>query len=223
MTQVREIAEGQVVRRLGAARVVATAAFDVPAEAAETGEALARGGVGCLEIAFLSPTRTITAIRAAREVEGLLVGAGNVLDTDQAEVAARAGAHFATAPATNMAVVHACRELELPFFPGIATPSELERLLSVGVTTMSVFPVTALGGPPFLEALAEAFPAAGLIPRGGIKSELLGRYAVMPNVLAVVCPWIVRADHVRTKSFDRTERLAREAKAGSRASFSHKQ
>jgi 2-dehydro-3-deoxyphosphogluconate aldolase / (4S)-4-hydroxy-2-oxoglutarate aldolase len=213
MTSVSPIAEAQIVRRLDAGRVIATAAFDHRDQVAGAGAALIRGGVSCLEIPFSSPSATAAAIRAARGVAGLLVGVGNVLEPEQAAIAERAGAQFATAPGTNMAVVHACRELQLPFFPGIATPSELERLQAVGVSTMSVFPVAAIGGPPLLEALAETYPAASLIPRGGVRPEVLGRYGSAPTVLAVVCPWIVRSDHVRTQSFDRTQRLAVEARA----------
>jgi 2-dehydro-3-deoxyphosphogluconate aldolase/(4S)-4-hydroxy-2-oxoglutarate aldolase len=213
MTSVRGIAEAHVVRRLGTAGAIATATFDHREQVANTAGALVRGGISCLEIAFGGPSATASALRAARAVEGLLVGVGDIREPEQAVLASRAGAQFASAAGTNMSVVHACRELQLPFFPGVATPSELERLLSVGVTAMSVFPVSALGGPALLEALADAYPDTALIPRGGIRMEQLGRYASAPNVLAVACPWIVRADHLRTQSFDRTERLAAETRA----------
>lgn len=209
MTLVREISETQVIRRLAAGRIVASASFDSAEQAKCTAEALMRGGVRCLEIRDGAPA----AIRAARGVEGLLVGAGNVLDTERAKRAARSGAQFATAPGTNMAVVHACRELELPFLPGIATPSELERLTSVGVTAMGVFPIAALGGPQYLEAIVGAYPDAVLVPQGGVRPEALRAYLAAPSVLAVACDWIVRSDHVRTGSYERVERLAREARA----------
>src|SRR5262249_23531035 len=107
MTPVHAIAEAQVVRRLRAGRAIATAAFDGPDQVIGAAQALLRGGVGCLEIAFRGPTATASAIRAARAVDGMLVGIGNVLEPEQAMLAARAGAQFASAPGTNMAVVHA--------------------------------------------------------------------------------------------------------------------
>jgi 2-dehydro-3-deoxyphosphogluconate aldolase/(4S)-4-hydroxy-2-oxoglutarate aldolase len=165
--------------------------------------------VHCLEVRHGAPA----TIRAARGVDGLLVGAGNVLDAERAELAARAGAQFATAPGTNMGVVHACRELELPFFPGVATPSEIERLTSVGVTAMGVFPIAALGGPPYLEAIASAYPDVMLVPQGGVRAEALRAYLAVPSVLAVTCDWIVRQDLVRAAGYERIERHAREARA----------
>src|SRR5262245_4021441 len=122
MTRVMEIAETQIVTRLGQTRIIALAALDEPEQAEATGAAIMRGGLRCLELAV--PRAAL--VRAARRVDGLLVGAGNVHTVEQAEEALRGGAHFASAPATNMEVVHACRELELPFFPGVATPSEIE-------------------------------------------------------------------------------------------------
>jgi 2-dehydro-3-deoxyphosphogluconate aldolase / (4S)-4-hydroxy-2-oxoglutarate aldolase len=111
-----------------------------------------------------------------------------------------------------MAVVHACRELELPFLPGVATASEIERLNSVGVTAMGVFPIATLGGPQYLEAIAGAYPDIVLVPRGGVRPEALRAYLAAPSVLAVACDWIVRTDHVRTGSYERVERQAREAR-----------
>src|SRR4051794_10823749 len=214
MTLVREISETQVVRRLAAGRIVASAVFDTAEQAEDAGAALARGGVRCLEVVCGRPgTAGASAIRAARAVDGLLVGAGNVIEPEQVASIARAGAQFATAPGTNMAVVHACRELGLPFFPGVATPSEIERLQTLGVRAMGVFPVVALGGTPFLEAVAGAYPTVAFLPSGGVRSETLRAYAALPSVLAVSCTWIVRQEHVRTRNFDRVERIAREAQA----------
>jgi 2-dehydro-3-deoxyphosphogluconate aldolase/(4S)-4-hydroxy-2-oxoglutarate aldolase len=56
----------------------------------------------------------------------MVVGAGTVLAQAQAELAIEAGAGFAVAPAGNSEVIRHCRERGLPFFPGIATPSELD-------------------------------------------------------------------------------------------------
>jgi 2-dehydro-3-deoxyphosphogluconate aldolase/(4S)-4-hydroxy-2-oxoglutarate aldolase len=110
-----------------------------------------------------------------------------------------------------MAVVHACRELELPFLPGVATPSEIERLYSLGLTVLRVFPAAAVGGPGFLEAVAGAYPGVRFVPSGGIGPETLRNYLAVPAVLAVGAGWLVRPEHVRSRSFERIEWLAREA------------
>jgi 2-dehydro-3-deoxyphosphogluconate aldolase / (4S)-4-hydroxy-2-oxoglutarate aldolase len=206
MTRVMEITETQIVTRLGQARIIALAVLDEPEQAELAGAALMRGGLRCVELAV--PRRAV--IRAARRVDGLLVGAGNVHTVEQAEEAVRGGAHYATAPATNMAVVHACRELELPFFPGVATPSEIERLVLLGLRTLRLFPAAPLGGPAYLQAIAAIYPQLRLIASGGIGPETLRTYIGLPSVLAVCCGSLVRPDLLRSGSFDRIEFLARD-------------
>jgi 2-dehydro-3-deoxyphosphogluconate aldolase/(4S)-4-hydroxy-2-oxoglutarate aldolase len=207
MPRVMEIAETQVTAQLARSRIIALGTFETAEQVRTAGEALVRGGVSCLEIAM----PTIGLLRAARRVEGLIVGAGHVQTPEQAEAALQGGAHFATAPATNMEVVHACRELELPFFPGVATPSEIERLAMLGLRTLRVFPAAPLGGPAFLQAVAAIYPELQFIPAGGIGPEALRQYLQIPAVLAVAGGGLVRGDLLRARNFERIEWLARDA------------
>jgi 2-dehydro-3-deoxyphosphogluconate aldolase/(4S)-4-hydroxy-2-oxoglutarate aldolase len=207
MTRVMDITETAILARLAQTRIIALAALDDPEQVETVGASLSRGGVPCLELTHAR----LGTIRAARRVEGLLVGVGNVQSPDAAEIASRAGAHFATASVTDMEVVHACRELELPFFPGAATPSEIGRLSALGVRTVRLFPVDLLGGPAFVEAVASVYPHMRFIPSGTIGPESLRGYLKVPSVLAVAGNGLVRADLVRTRHYDRIEWLAGEA------------
>jgi 2-dehydro-3-deoxyphosphogluconate aldolase/(4S)-4-hydroxy-2-oxoglutarate aldolase len=207
MMRVTDIVETQVAARLAQTRIIALASLAEPTDAEAVGAALVRGGVGCIELA----TPSIGLIRGARRVDGLLVGVGNVLTPEQAETAVRGGAHFATAPATNMEVVHACRELELPFFPGAATPSEIGRLALLGVRTLRVFPAASLGGPEFVKTVASIFPDVYFIPSGGIGPESVRTYLSAPSVLAVGVSGVVPAELLRSRNFDRIEWLAGES------------
>ncbi|HWK29961.1 MAG TPA: hypothetical protein VNS09_25555 [Solirubrobacter sp.] len=208
MSHVMEIADTHVAARLAQARIIALGRFDVAEQVEAAGNALVRGGLGCLEIA----RATAAQVRAARRVEGLLVGAGDVQSPQQAEEVLRAGAHFASAPVTNMEVVHACRELELPFFPGAATPSEIERLVMVGVRVVRVFPAEPLGGAAFLHAVATIYPDVAFIPAGGIGPESLRHYLSNPSVPAVASSGLVRDELLRARNFARIEWLARDVR-----------
>src|SRR5207248_2756469 len=138
-------------------------------------QALHEGGISCIEITFRTNAAAAAIERAAR-VEGMLVGAGTVLTVEQAHAAARAGARFAVAPGTDGAVVGACSAAGLPFFPGIATPSELGHAARLGCTTVKVFPAATLGGPAFLRAVSATFPRARFIPTGGVDAGSLAAY-----------------------------------------------
>ncbi len=201
------IAEAQIAQRLERARVIALAAPDTPALAEHAGAALVRGGITCIELAH--PDATL--IRAARRVDELLVGAGDVRTVGQAELALRAGAHFATSPVTNTEVIWACRELELPFLPGAATPSEVERLALLGVNTIRVFPAMPLGGAAFVQALAAVCPEIRFVPAGGIGPEALRPFLALPSVAAVGAASLAGPDLLQTRNYDRIEWMAREA------------
>ncbi len=99
-------------------------ALDDASVVADLCAALQAGGIFTVEITFRT-AEAAAALERAAEVEGMVVGAGTVLTVEQARAAAGAGAAFAVAPGTDDEVVAACAELGLPFFPGIATPSEL--------------------------------------------------------------------------------------------------
>jgi 2-dehydro-3-deoxyphosphogluconate aldolase / (4S)-4-hydroxy-2-oxoglutarate aldolase len=144
-------------------------------------------------------------------VRGMLVGAGTVLTVDQARAAADAGAAFAVAPGTDDDVVAACVDISLPFFPGIATPSELGHALRLGCTTVKVFPASTLGGPALLRAISATFPHARFIPTGGIDAESLPAYLAVPSVVACGGSWICERALVREGRFDEIAARARAA------------
>jgi 2-dehydro-3-deoxyphosphogluconate aldolase/(4S)-4-hydroxy-2-oxoglutarate aldolase len=205
-----ESAQAAVVDRLRALRILPVVTVDDAAQAEEVGRALLAGGVACMEIAFRSEAAREAVSRAAA-IDGLLVGAGTILSPAQAEAAYAAGAAFAVAPGTNEDVIEACDGLGLPFFPGVATPSEIERARRLGRLTLKVFPAAQLGGSAFLRAVTATYPDVRFVPTGGIGPENLRDYLAVPSVLAVGGSWLVRPELLRNRRFDEVERLAREA------------
>ena len=204
------IGEDEVVARLGRARVVAVSSLDDGDQAEATARALQRGGLGCIEVTFRTAAAA-EAIRRAAAVPGVLVGAGTVLSPEQAEAAADAGADFAVAPGTSPAVVEACRALGLPFFPGVATPTEIEAARALGRTTLKLFPAAQVGGPGFVRAVSATYPDVRFLPTGGIGPDTAAGYLSLPSVLAVGGSWLVRPELLRAGRFDEVERLARDA------------
>jgi 2-dehydro-3-deoxyphosphogluconate aldolase/(4S)-4-hydroxy-2-oxoglutarate aldolase len=206
------VTEADVVEALGRVRVVAVTTVDDATQAEATARALLGGGLTCMEIAFRS-SAAAEAIERVSRVDGVLVGAGTVLSAVQAEAAKNAGARFAVAPGTSDEVVTACRELDLPIFPGVATPSEIERARALGLRTLKVFPAAQLGGPSFLRAVTATYPDVRYLPTGGISAENVREYLAVESVLAVGGSWLVKPELLRAGRFDEVERLAREAKA----------
>jgi 2-dehydro-3-deoxyphosphogluconate aldolase / (4S)-4-hydroxy-2-oxoglutarate aldolase len=178
--------------------------------AEDVGHALVRGGLPCLEITFRA-VGAAEAIARARRVDGLLVGAGTVLTPEQARAAADAGAAFAVAPGLNEEVVDSCRELGLPFFPGVATPTEIDRARRLGLRTLKAFPISTLGGVSFLHAVFAAYPDVRFIPTGDVDGSTLREYLGLPNVLACGGSWITSGQILRERAFDELSGRARHA------------
>jgi len=199
-----------VLDALAAARVLPVVAVDDPSLVADLCAALLLGGISCIEITFRTAAAE-AAIAKAAEVEGMLVGAGTVLSPEQAHAASAAGAAFAVAPGTDDEVVETCAGLGLPFFPGVATPSELGRALRLGCSVVKVFPAAQLGGPAFLRAVSATFPHARFIPTGGIDAESLASYLAVPQVLACGGSWIADRTLVAERSFAEVTSRARAA------------
>jgi 2-dehydro-3-deoxyphosphogluconate aldolase/(4S)-4-hydroxy-2-oxoglutarate aldolase len=172
--------------------------------------ALSSGGIGCIEIAFHTPAAEEALLRA-RAMEGFLVGAGMVLTVEQVVAAAEAGADFAVAPGLDEDVVETAREIGLPFFPGVATPSEIDRARRLGMTTVTVFRAAELGGPAFLRGVSAAFPGVGFLPTGGVDAKTLGSYLAVASVVACAGSWLVRRELIAGGRFEEIARLAREA------------
>jgi 2-dehydro-3-deoxyphosphogluconate aldolase/(4S)-4-hydroxy-2-oxoglutarate aldolase len=202
--------EADVVARLQRARVLPVATVEDPDRVEDVCNALVSGGVDCIEIAFRSDAAS-EALRRAARVEGCLVGAGTLLSVGQVETAVEAGAQFGVAPGTSPQVVAACRELELPFFPGVATPTEIERARHEGCRVLKVFPADQVGGPGFLRAVTATYPDVRFLPTGGVGPDNLRDYLAVRSVLAVGGSWLVAPDLVRDGRFEEIERLAREA------------
>lgn len=205
-----EVNEQTVLDALARVRVVPVVVLEDPEIVTDLCAALLDGGISCIEITFRSDA-AIAALHAASRVEGMLVGAGTVLTVGQARAAAEAGAGFAVAPGTDDAVVGACAAQGLPFFPGIATPSELGHALSLGCTTVKVFPASTLGGPGFLKAISATFPQARFIPTGGVDADSLASYLALPAVVACGGSWICESRLLREGRLDEVSRRARAA------------
>jgi len=115
------------------------------------------------------------AIELIREVTrratDALVGAGTVLDPENALACIDAGARFVVSPALNLATIAACREAGIAVLPGALTPTEVLTAWNAGADFVKVFPANALGGPSYLKSLKAPLPQVKLVPTGGVNLQ----------------------------------------------------
>lgn len=171
--------------------VVPVIVLSDPAQAKPLGEALLAAGLPVAEVTFRSDA-ALEGIRImAREYPDLLLGAGTVLSTDQAQAAADAGATFIVTPGFNPAVVDFCIDNKMPIYPGISGTGEIEAALSRGIDVVKFFPAGPLGGVEMLKALSGPYRGLRFMPTGGISLANLHDYLALPQVVACGGSWLV--------------------------------
>lgn len=155
--------------------------------------ALAAGGLGVAEITFRTSAARAAIALAAREFPEFILGAGTVTTADEIHAAKAAGARFAVAPGSNPEIMHLAQKVDLPFWPGVCTPSDVERALSLGCPVQKFYPATAAGGIPMLKALHGPYAHRGVrfIPTGGIEAVTMREWLMVPGVIAVGGTWLV--------------------------------
>lgn len=178
-----------LLRNLGVVPVVAVTRVS---DAVPLADALMAGGLPVAEITFRTDAAAEVMRAIHRERPDLLLGAGTVLTVEQVKRAKDCGAAFAVAPGLNPEVVRAAQEIGLPFFPGVMTPSDVEKALSLGCQQLKFFPAGAAGGVPMLKALTGPYGHTGVqfMPTGGVTTANLGEYLAIPQVTAVGGTWI---------------------------------
>jgi len=179
-------ANRDILARLRTLRIVPVIVIDDPKDAVPLAAALIDGGLSCAEITF----RTAGAREALRQIAAahprMLAGAGTVLTPRQAAEA-----------------VDYCLEHEIPVYPGVCTPTEIEMALGKGLETVKFFPAEPIGGLPYLKAISAPYGSIAFMPTGGINPANLPNYLGFRKVVACGGSWMAPADWIATKQFGR--------------------
>ena len=171
------------------APVIPVLVIEDAADAEPLARALVAGGLRVLEVTLRTPA-ALDAIRAMKQVEGAIVGAGTVNREADLDAAADAGAEFIVCPGLTERIARAAAQRDLPFLPGIATPGDIMRGLELGLTHFKFFPAMANGGIPALKALIGPFGDCRFCPTGGITPENAPDWLALPQVLCVGGSWV---------------------------------
>jgi 2-dehydro-3-deoxyphosphogluconate aldolase / (4S)-4-hydroxy-2-oxoglutarate aldolase len=193
--------ESPVHAILGAELLLPVVVLDDAAAAVPLGAAIRAGGLSSIEITLRTPS-ALAAIRALADEGDLVVGAGTVLTTAQAQEAVGAGASFIVSPGVSAKVVTSCRDAGIPVFPGVATPTDIQAALELGVDVVKFFPADVNGGVPAIKAFAAPFAGVKFVPTGGVSMQNLASYLEHPSVLAVGGSWMVARHAIASQDWD---------------------
>ena len=157
-------------------------------------EALCDGGIPVAEITF----RTACAAEAIRigceKFPEMMIGAGTVINAEQAKTSIGAGARFIVSPGLSADVAAVCREADVPYLPGCVTPTEIMAALEMGLTTLKFFPANVYGGLTALKALSAPFPQVRFLPTGEVDLKNIKEYLSFDKIAAVGGSFMMKGD-----------------------------
>jgi 2-dehydro-3-deoxyphosphogluconate aldolase/(4S)-4-hydroxy-2-oxoglutarate aldolase len=190
-------------------RIIPVIVIDDASRARELAEALARGGIHCAEVTLRTPAG-LEALSIMAQVPGFAAGVGTVRSLSDLELARQAGATFVVSPGLDEAIVSSAQNSGLTVLPGVATASEVQHALRLGLQVVKYFPADQLGGLDGIRALRGPFPEVGFVPSGGVTAATAGAYLADPAVPAVSGSWMAPRALIEAGDFDAIERLSAE-------------
>lgn len=178
------------------------------AQAVPLAKALIAGGIHCLEITLRTP-QGIEAIKVISEqVPEAIVGAGTITNSDQVKAVKEAGGKFIISPGISHDLCKTAQKLNMPYAPGIMTPSDILIGLNYGLSIFKFYPASLSGGVDMLKAFAGPFNNIKFCPTGGITEKNSAQYLALDNVIAVGGSWVCPSDLIKERKWSEIQALA---------------
>ncbi len=147
-----------------------------PSEAPSVGHALWDAGFRILEVPLNSPDPLLSIAALRQALPQAWVGAGTVLEAEQALAVKAAGGQLVIAPNFNPSVVSTAKQAGLLAIAGVATPTEAFAALACGAHALKLFPAEMIS-PAAVKAMRAVLPRdALLLPVGGIGASNMRAY-----------------------------------------------
>ena len=169
-TKIKVLSKAEILERIVEIGLIPVIRVETAALARRAVAAVRKGGIPLVEITMTVPG-AIGIIEELRDEVGqdVIIGAGTVLDSQNARQCIRAGAQFIVSPFLDPDTVAACNEEEVVVMPGAFTPTEIVRAWSLGADLVKVFPAGAAGGASFIKSLKGPLPHIKMVPTGGVS------------------------------------------------------
>lgn len=201
----------KVLEKLGQYGIVPVVVLNDSKDAAPLADALCDGGLACAEVTFRTEAAADSIRIMTEKHPEMLVGAGTVLTTKQVDEAVKAGARFIVSPGLNPTVVKYCIEKNIPITPGVATPSEMEQAIELGLNLVKFFPAEPSGGLAMINAVAAPYTMLKFMPTGGINPNNVKDYLNSDKIFACGGSWMVKGNLINDGNFDKIKELTKEA------------
>lgn len=198
------------MKRVEELRIVPVIAISDSSKAEGLANALINAGLPIAEVTLRTPS-SLESLKTIASHKEILTGAGSLKNVKDLESAMKAGAQFAVSAGFSPEIAAESIKLGIPYFPGVATPTEILQAINAGITTLKFFPAETLGGVSALKAMSAPFPGIRFMPTGGINLSNMNEYLSFSAVVAIGGSWMVPQKLIDAGEFAEIERLTIEA------------
>jgi 2-dehydro-3-deoxyphosphogluconate aldolase/(4S)-4-hydroxy-2-oxoglutarate aldolase len=192
-------------------KIVPVVKLDRSSDAAPLAGALYQGGLPIAEITFRTDAAEDSIRNIRREFPDMLVGAGTIVNIEQAKRALDADAKFLVSPGFSHKVTQFALDNHIPIFPGTCTPTEVMYALEYGLPVVKFFPAKQYGGLDTIKALSAPFPGIRFMPTGGISTDNIKEFLSFHKIIACGGSWMVTDSLIKNGEFDKIKELTAQA------------
>lgn len=198
-----------ILEKITLSPVIPVLTLDDEDKALKVVEALREGGLTNMEVT-LRTKRAYKCIEILKkEFTDILVGVGTVVNVEQLLYAKKLGVDFVVSPGFTKKLVQEAKKQNLPYLPGVVTPSEVMNLSELGVEYMKFFPCSDFGGVKLLKTYNALFPQINFCPTGGINEKNFKEYLQLNNVFCVGGSWLVQGKDMENDDYESIKNRAK--------------
>jgi 2-dehydro-3-deoxyphosphogluconate aldolase/(4S)-4-hydroxy-2-oxoglutarate aldolase len=178
---------------------------------------ISAAGIPILEIATIEPGAIEIIAGLVREHPDLIVGAGELTDSETARRCWDAGAKFLSGPGVDLGV-----ELGIDssaaksssgngpvIIPGALTPTEVLKAWKSSCDFVKVFPCAEVGGANYIKALKGPYPYIPLIASGGVNQETAAEFIMAGATALGIGGALIPHESIRLRQSQRIHELGR--------------
>lgn len=169
------------------------------------------GGIMVAEITYRTSCAKEALELAIKNFPNMIIGAGTVINKQQAVEAIALGVNFVVSPGFSEEIAEYCKSKNILYLGGCVTPTEIMKAISNGCDIIKFFPSENYGGIKTIKALSAPFPQIKFMPTGGININNIKEYLACDKVIACGGSWMAKDSLIDNKEFDKITKLCLEA------------
>ena len=200
-----------IMERVYEIGIIPVIAFNSVDEAVPLCKALVAGGLPAAEVTFRTACAEDCIKKIHDEVPEMLLGAGTVLTTEQADRAMAAGGSFIVSPGFDPNVTKHVIEKGGIMMPGTCSAGEMQQAMNLGCEGIKFFPAEANGGVAMLKNIGGALKTAKWMCTGGINAKNVNDYLAYDQIFAVGGTWMCKSDKIKAGAWDEITAMCKEA------------